>query len=452
MSKILYRWGRSAARHPWRMIGAWLVVVIAVVGLQRSIGDSTSDNFNIPGTEAQRGIDLLNERFPSQGGSSGQVVFADPDGDVTDATARAADRGHARRDRRDPERPRRSAIRSIRLPRRSAPTAASRTRPSATASTRRARPRARRPQDRRRDRPPSAGLQAEMSRNIVRTAEQVEGKEGIGLIVAIVVLLVAFGSVIAVGLPIGTALFGIFIGLVADRRHGRAHRRAVDLTAAGDDDRPRRRHRLRPVHRHPPPRVPARGPLGRSSRPALANATAGRRSLFAGTTVVIAIAGLRIAGIPPIATMGLASAIIVAVAMVAAVTLLPALLGFAGHRIDSLARRAPPRRGGRRRTSTFAGRWADHVGSHPWRYAIVSFVGLVALAAPGAVHADRRWPTPARARPATTYRKAYDLLADGLRPGLQRPADGRRRRRRRRCPPRPACARRIAVAPTASSS
>ena len=88
MSKSLYRWGRSAARHPWRMIFAWLVVVIAVVGLQRSIGDSTSDKFNIPGTEAQRGIDLLNDRFPSQGGSTGQVVFADPDGNVTDATAR----------------------------------------------------------------------------------------------------------------------------------------------------------------------------------------------------------------------------------------------------------------------------------------------------------------------------------------------------------------------------
>ncbi len=90
MSKILYKWGRSAARHPWRMLLAWLVVVIAVVGLKASIGGEVSDNFKIPGTEAQQGIDLLNERFPSQGGSSGQVVFADPDGDITDATARAA--------------------------------------------------------------------------------------------------------------------------------------------------------------------------------------------------------------------------------------------------------------------------------------------------------------------------------------------------------------------------
>ncbi|MGZ6982960.1 MAG: MMPL family transporter, partial [Ilumatobacteraceae bacterium] len=89
MSKILYKWGRSAARHPWRMLFAWLVVVIAVVGLKGSIGGNVSDNFKIPGTEAQRGLDLLNARFPSQGGSSGQVVFADHDGNVTDATAKA---------------------------------------------------------------------------------------------------------------------------------------------------------------------------------------------------------------------------------------------------------------------------------------------------------------------------------------------------------------------------
>ena len=82
--------------------------------------------------------------------------------------------------------------------------------------------------------------------------------------------------------------------------------------------------------------VPARGPLGRGSA-GLANATSGSAVLFAGTTVVIAIAGLRIAGIPSIATMGLASAITVAVAMVAAVTLLPALLGLAGPGSTSCA-------------------------------------------------------------------------------------------------------------------
>ena len=90
MSNVLYRWGRSAARHPWRMLGAWLIVVLGVVALRSAVGGNPSDNFTIPGTEAQRGIDLLDERFPAQGGVSGQIVFADPAGRVTDPAARAA--------------------------------------------------------------------------------------------------------------------------------------------------------------------------------------------------------------------------------------------------------------------------------------------------------------------------------------------------------------------------
>ena len=88
MSKLLYRWGRTAALHPGRTIAAWTVVAIVIVGLDVSIGGPTSDEFAIPGSEAQRGIDLLDERFPSQGGVSARVVFADPDGDITDAVAR----------------------------------------------------------------------------------------------------------------------------------------------------------------------------------------------------------------------------------------------------------------------------------------------------------------------------------------------------------------------------
>ena len=78
MSTILYRWGRAAARRPWRMIGAWLVIAVAVLALQASVGGETSDDFTIPGTEAQLGVDLLRERFPTEGGVSGRVVFADP--------------------------------------------------------------------------------------------------------------------------------------------------------------------------------------------------------------------------------------------------------------------------------------------------------------------------------------------------------------------------------------
>ncbi|HSB84673.1 MAG TPA: MMPL family transporter, partial [Ilumatobacteraceae bacterium] len=416
MSKILYRWGRAAARHPWRMLFAWFVVVVAVVGLQRSIGGDVSDNFEIPGTEAQRGIDLLNERFPAQGGSSGQVVFADPDGDVTDARARAAIEstldeiaaGPNVVSVSDPFDPAAGSISadgrvaysivhySVEPPGKAEGEAAK----TAVESAR------------------QAGLQAELSRNIVRTSDQAESNEGIGLIVAIIVLLVAFGSVIAAGIPIGTALFGIFIGLsVIGVMAGLTEVPSVSPMLAtmiglgvGID------YALFVVTRH-------RAFLheGRSVEESvgLANATAGSAVLFAGTTVVIAIAGLRIAGIPAIATMGFASAITVAVAMLAAVTLLPAFLGLAGKRIDKWHI-------GRKRAvnveshETLSGRWADHVGTHPWRYALLSFAGLAALAGP--VLAMRTgMADDGTAETSTTYRKAYDLLASGFGEGFNAP-------------------------------
>ena len=236
---------------------------------------------------------------------------------------------------------------------------------------------------------------------------------------AVVVLLVAFGSVIAAGIPIATALFGIFIGLgLIGVLAGLTDVPSISPLLAtmiglgvGID------YALFIVTRH-------RGFLheGRSVEESagLANATSGSAVLFAGTTVVIAIAGLRIAGIPSIATMGLASAITVAVAMVAAVTLLPALLGLAGTRIDKLhlgRRRAVKAEEAQR---TFAGRWADHVGHHPWRYAIASFVGLIALAAP--VLAMRTGVADdGTAQRDATYRKAYDLLAEGFGRGVNGP-------------------------------
>ena len=416
MSKILYKWGRSSARHPWRMLFAWFVVVIAVVGLKGSIGGDVSDDFKIPGTEAQQGLDLLNQRFPSQGGSSGQVVFADPDGNVTDTAARSTvaatlaeiANGPGVVSVSDPFDPAAGSVSadgriaystvhySVNPPGKAQGEAAK----AAVESAR------------------HAGLQAELSRNIVRTTDQAEGKEGIGLIVAVIVLLIAFGSVIAAGIPIGTALFGIFIGLsIIGIMAGLTEVPSVSPMLAtmiglgvGID------YALFVVTRH-------RGFLreGRSvvESVGLANATSGSAVIFAGTTVVIAIAGLRIAGIPAIATMGLASAITVAVAMLAAVTLLPAFLGLAGNRIDKWHI-------GRKHAEvvnshqTLAGRWANHVGTHPWRYAIVSFVGLAALAGP--VLAMRTgMADDGTASASTTYRQAYDLLAKGFGDGFNGP-------------------------------
>src|SRR5206468_927887 len=112
-----------------------------------------------------------------------------------------------------------------------------------------------------------------------------------------------------------------------------------------------------------------------------ANATAGQAVLFAGTTVVIAILGLFLAGFPAISSMGVSVALVVAVAMAAAITLLPGLLGLAGTKIDKLSihRKSHVAKPAH---ETVAGRWAHHVGRHPLRYAIVSFVALCAIAVP----------------------------------------------------------------------
>ncbi len=410
------------------MIGVWLVIAIAVIGLNASVGGETSDDFTIPGTEAQQGIDLLDERFPNQGGVSGQIVFADPDGDITDPAARAAfaetlaefaagPNVLAVTDPYDPANASVSADGRIAYAtvRYSVDPPGPEEGEAAEAAVEIAR---------------DAGLQAELSRSIVRGSEEVEGGEMVGLAVAIIVLLVAFGSVIAAGIPIGSALFGIMIGLgLIGVMSGFTDVPSISPMLAtmiglgvGID------YALFVVTRHRGFMHEGRSPVESA---ALANATSGTAVLFAGTTVVVALAGLVLAGIPSIAIMGYASAVTVLVAMLGAVTLLPAFLGLAGSKIDRFHI-------GRRRSeaevaahTTRRGRWADHVGRHPWRYAIGSFVLLDGDRRPGAVDAHRhrrrrhggeRQDLPQGLRPAGRR----------LRPRLQRPVHDRPRRCRRR--------------------
>src|SRR5262245_44554603 len=84
MSHFLFRLGRACARHPWRVLGVWLVIAAIVVGLETRLGGTTKDNFTVPGVEAQQADDLLNEHFPQFSGLSGQIVFHVDDGLITD--------------------------------------------------------------------------------------------------------------------------------------------------------------------------------------------------------------------------------------------------------------------------------------------------------------------------------------------------------------------------------
>jgi RND superfamily putative drug exporter len=416
MSRLLYRMGRSGARHPWRVIGAWIVVAVVVVGLRGAVGGATTDRFTLPGTETQQAVDLLESRFPAQAGANGQVVFHAPSGTLADPANRAGVDATLVALRAtpgvvgvtDPFDPAGSSISPDGRTGFTTVLFADATLQAHDAQAVLDAAEVGRDQ----------GVQVEVTGTIAGAAQAIEGREAIGLAVAVVVLLVAFGSVIAMGIPIGAAIFGIFIGL------------GLIGVMAGLTDVPTvspmlatmiglgvgidyalfvvTRHRQFLHQGHSVPDAAGR-----------ANATAGQAVLFAGVTVVIAISGLWVAGLPSIGIMGLASAMVVAVAMLGAVTLLPAFLGLAGHGVDRL-------RVGRRRAvevgadETLAGRWAHHVGRRPVRYVLLSLAVLTVLAAP-VLSMRIGFADDGSAAPATTQRKAYDLLAEGFGPGFTGP-------------------------------
>jgi putative drug exporter of the RND superfamily len=152
---------------------------------------------------------------------------------------------------------------------------------------------------------------------------------------------------------------------------------------------------------------------------ATATGTAGTAVLFAGTTVVIAILGLFVIGVPALGGTGAAVAVVVAVAMLAAVTLLPGLLGLVGTKIDKLSihRRSHVAKPAH---ATFSGRWAHHVGARPVRYALASLVVLAVVAVP-ALSMRIGVADDGNAAPHTTQRKGYDQLAAAFGPGFNGP-------------------------------
>ncbi|HVM09303.1 MAG TPA: MMPL family transporter [Acidimicrobiales bacterium] len=242
--------------------------------------------------------------------------------------------------------------------------------------------------------------------------------ELIGIVIAVIVLLVAFGSVVAMGLTIVSALFGIFVGLTAVGLLS-AFLDVPELSlilcvmvglGVGID------YALFIVTRH---RQQLHEGMSVEDSAATANATAGMAVLFAGTTVVIAILGLFVIGVPSLQGTAAAVAVVVAVAMLAAITLLPGLLGLAGTKIDKLSihRRSHVAKPAH---ATFSGRWAHHIGARPVRYALASLAVLVVIAVP-AVSMRIGVADDGNAAPHTTQRKGYDQLAEAFGPGFNGP-------------------------------
>ena len=241
--------------------------------------------------------------------------------------------------------------------------------------------------------------------------------EGIGILLAVVILLIAFGSVLAMGLPITTALFGIGTGLalvalvakVIGMPSFTGQAGAMIGIGVGID------YALFIVTRY---REALRD--GRTPEGAVVQAidTSGRAVLFAGTTVIISLLGLFVTGLPMIRGLAVGASLAVLMTMVASLTLLPALLGFVGRNIDRL--RVPFRSRRRDAGRTWAYRWSKVVQRRPVAAMVGALVVVVALALP--VFSIRLGFSDAGSDPTSaTTRRAYDLLSQGFGPGFNGP-------------------------------
>jgi putative drug exporter of the RND superfamily len=412
MSSYLYRLGHWAFRRRWVVLGFWLGLLVAVGVVSQAVKKDTNDAFNVPGTESQRALDLLDEKFPGSGGATARLVFAAPKGHRLDepryervveptveraqAVPQAVTTGEQFVEGFTPSRDRTIGFADLHF---AVPVEDLRD------STKEALERVAEPAR-------EAGLQVEFSGGVVSTSEgEQSSAEAIGVVVAFFVLLVSFGTLLLAGLPLVTAILGVAIGLSAisaltavTEINSVAPTLATMLGLAVGID-----YALFIVSRH---RQQLADGLDPAESVARATATAGSAVVFAGVTVLIALVGLVVVGIPFLSVMGLAAAGTVAIAVLIAVTLLPALLGFAGRRAG---------RGRRQKAGPTAGRrWAQLVTRRPW-VAIGAVIAVLVVVALPALDIRQGLPDDGTQPADTTERKSYDLLTEGFGPGFTGP-------------------------------
>jgi RND superfamily putative drug exporter len=424
VSKFLYRLGRGSASHRRLVVVAWLVVVVALLVFGKVAGSGFHDAFNVPGTESQTATDMLKSTFRAQSGGTAQVVFHARSGTLHDPASADAIAQTMRRIARLPHvagapdplttgsvsKDGTIALATVQYDE------ASNNLPKSTFSDLEA---ATKPAT-------AAGLQVEFGGQIPQagTRASLSSSELFGILAAIVILLFAFGSLIAMGLPIGTALFGLgagialisFISAFVDMPSTSTAIASMIGLGVGID------YSLFIVTRH---RSELHQGLAVEDAVGRAIATAGQAVMVAGGTVVIAICGLAVAGVPLVTFMGVGAAIVVAVMVVAALTLLPALIGFAGHNIDRFGipgtqvRHEAGVKDEHGRYRGFA-RWSHHVSRHPVVYLLASLGVILVLAAP-MLSLRLGQPDASTDPTSSTLRRSYDLLAEGFGPGFNGP-------------------------------
>ncbi|WP_320773839.1 MMPL family transporter [Streptomyces sp. CRN 30] len=417
MASRLYSWARWVVRHRKSVTAVWLLLLAAVAALAVTLPGKTSNEFTVPGVESQQAQDLLRQEFPQASGAQARIVFAAPGSEkVTGSRYAPGIEATLKEAARIP------GVVAVSDPAATGTVSADGTIAYADVTfsdpvadlDESAREQVEQAGSAARD----TGLRVEFGGTAMAPPTEIGGvAEVIGVVVAVVVLAVTLGSLIAAGLPLLTAAVGVGIGVLGVmfvsrfvELTGTATVLAVMLGLAVGID-----YALFIIARH-------REQLADDDQDvedsiARAVATAGSAVVFAGATVIIALVALCATGIPFLNAMGLAAAVTVLLAVLIAVSLVPALLAFAGARLRPRRKAADGPRGPRREPGAWGMRWGRLVTRRPLVTLAVGTIALLAVAVPAL---DLRLGLPGNsARPAeSTQHKSYDLLSEGFGPGF----------------------------------
>src|SRR5829696_9558734 len=415
MTRQLTRLADIAYRRRGRMVVAWIAATVVIIGVGSSLAGEYNADYNTPGSESKAASDLTEQRFAGYSGQEIYVVWKDATGAQSAAAKQRIDAFLAKAQQVDhiakPTDIRVSQDGKIgattlplTVPGWDVPKEDGEKLIAAA------------------EKHSGDGLEIKLGGDPIYAAQSSTSPEGLGFLGAAIVLLIAFGSVVAAGLPLVIALFGLGIssgGLIVllanviDVPDWTTAVSGLIGIGVGVD------YALLVLTRF-------RAALGdgkdRHDAVVEAVTTAGRSVIIAGATVVIAVLGLCLTGLPYMYGVAFAASLAVLVVMLASVTLLPSLLAYLGPKVDRLrlpviGRRKPKVEGGR---ESLAFRWSHAVQRRPWTAAIAATAVLLALAVP-ALGMRLGFPDAGNDPAGTMTRQAYDLNTEGFGPGANGP-------------------------------
>ena len=424
MATVLHRLGLAAHRHRVAVLLAWVLLLVAAGVAAVTLQKPYVSTFSIPGQESTDALDLLDERFPATGadGATARVVFDAPEGQRITDPANAQQVAQVVQELAGlpqvagASNPLDPAAPAVSPDQRAAYSTVSYSviQPQVTDAAREALletvERAR-----------EGGLEVEVGGDATQAVTEVGGVgEVLGVAVALLVLTITYGSLVAAGMNLLTAVVGVAIGAAGITAltglvelQSTTPILAIMLGLAVGID-----YALFIGSRYRSELLAGRD-VGEAV--VLASGTTGSAGVTAGTTVVIALAGLVVARIPFLTQMGLAAAATVVVAVLVAITLVPAALALLGRRLlPRRLRAATPADAAAAGSHPLLERWGTTVTRHRWLSLLAAVVVLGVVSIPVA-DMQTSLPDDSTAAPASTQRKAYDLIGQRFGPGVNGP-------------------------------